>query len=327
MTVIPTAAAPIAPPAPAPAPASPAYLWRNGDLVPWGEANVHASTLGWSTMAAVFEGIKAYRNPLTGDQWGWQFAEHYARFAQSMRLQRMRPEFTPAQLAQASLDLLRANGHAGDTYVRPLAWLSDVSWFTDGLDSRTSIVIITEPFRSHLQSGRAVKTCVSSWIRVGDNQLSPRVKCISNYQNSRLALIEAKQNGFDQPILLNLEGKVTEGPAACLFMVRDGTMVTPSLTSGVLESITRTALIRLGREELGLQVQEREIDRTELYVADELFFCGTGAEMMPIGSIDHFTVGDGGIGPLTRRLEQVFHDVVRGIHPGYADWRTLVRKA
>ena len=122
-------------------------------------------------------------------------------------------------------------------------------------------------------------------------------------------------------IELGLAGKVTEGPASCLFMVRDGVFVTPSLTSGVLESITRTALIRLAREELGMQVQEREIDRTELYVADEMFFCGTGAELMPIGSIDHFQVGSGGVGPLTARLERVFHDVVRGIHPEYGHWR------
>ena len=278
-------------------------------------------------MAAVFEGIKAYANPHTGAQWGWQFAEHYQRFAQSMRLQRMRPEFTPVELADISRELLRANGHTGDTYIRPLAWLSDVTWFTDGESSRTSIVIITEPFTSHLRTGRTVKSCISTWIRVGDNQLSPRVKCISNYQNSRLALIEAKRNGFDQPILLNQAGKVTEGPASCLFLVRDGVMITPSLTSGVLESITRTALIRLCREELGLTVQERDVDRTELYVADEIFFCGTGAEMLPVSSIDHFQVGDGGVGPLTSRLEKVFHDVVRGIHPGYSNWRTPVSHA
>ena len=328
MTVIPTAATPH--PAPVITHAEedqPAYLWRDGHILPWAEANVHASSLGWSTMAAVFEGIKAYANPHTGAQWGWQFAEHYQRFAQSMRLQRMRPEFTPVELAGISRELLRANGHTGDTYIRPLAWLSDVTWFTDGESSRTSIVIITEPFSSHLRTGRTVTSCISTWIRVGDNQLSPRVKCISNYQNSRLALIEAKRNGFDQPILLNQAGKVTEGPASCLFLVRDGVMITPSLTSGVLESITRTALIRLCREELGLTVQERDVDRTELYVADEIFFCGTGAEMLPVSSIDHFQVGDGGVGPLTSRLEHVFHDVVRGIHPGYSNWRTPVSHA
>ncbi|NBX46456.1 MAG: hypothetical protein EBT22_04450 [Chloroflexi bacterium] len=238
MTVIPTAATPH--PAPVITHAEedhPAYLWRDGHILPWAEANVHASSLGWSTMAAVFEGIKAYANPHTGVQWGWQFAEHYQRFAQSMRLQRMRPEFTPVELADISRELLRANGHTGDTYIRPLAWLSDVTWFTDGESSRTSIVIITEPFSSHLRTGRTVKSCISTWIRVGDNQLSPRVKCISNYQNSRLALIEAKRNGFDQPILLNQAGKVTEGPASCLFLVRDGVMITPSLTSGVLSTV------------------------------------------------------------------------------------------
>lgn len=325
MTVIPTAAAllqqPVVPET------HPTYLWRDGQVIPWSEANVHASGLGWSTMAAVFEGIKAYQNPQTGDQWGWQFHEHFARFAQSMRLQRMRPEFTPDQLVAVSKDLLRANGHTGDTYIRPLAWLSDVTWFTDGLSSRTSIVIITEPFSSHLKTGRVISACVSSWTRIGDNQLSPRVKCISNYQNSRVALIDAKQNGYDQPILLNLAGKVTEGPASCIFIVRDGVLITPSLTSGVLESITRTALLRLAREELGVPTVERDVDRTELYCADEAFFCGTGMEMMPIGSIDHYQVGTGGVGEITGRLEQVFHDVARGLHAGYAHWRSLIPSA
>jgi branched-chain amino acid aminotransferase len=296
----------------------------DGELVPWAEATVHASTLGWSTMGAVFEGIKAYWNAAEGELYGWQFDEHYQRFAMSMRLQRMRPQFTPEQLVAASCELLRANGHRGDTYVRPLAWHADATWFGHLEESRTGIVITTAPFTSILGSGKAVRACVSSWTRVGDNQLSPRVKCISNYQNSRLALLEATLDGYDQPILLNSQGKVTEGPASCIFIVRDGVAITPSLTSGVLESITRTAVLRLCRDELEIPTEEREIDRTELYVADEVFYCGTGAEIMPVGAVDHFRVGSGGPGPITTKIERLFHDVVRGRHPGYASWRTPI---
>jgi branched-chain amino acid aminotransferase len=296
----------------------------DGELVPWERATVHASTLGWSTMGAVFEGIKAYWNADEGELYGWQFQEHYRRFAQSMRLQRMRPQFSAAQLVQASCDLLRANQCRGDTYVRPLAWHADATWFGDMEDSRTGIVITTAPFTSVLGSGKVIRACVSSWARVGDNQLSPRIKCISNYQNSRMALLEAVLDGYDQPILLNSAGKVTEGPASCIFIVRDGVAITPSLTSGVLESITRTAILRFCRDELGIPTQEREIDRTELYVADEVFFCGTGAEVTPVGWVDHYQVGDGGIGPITQRIERLFHDVVRGRHPGYAFWRTPI---
>lgn len=302
-------------------PTTPAYLWMDGLIVPWEQATVHASRLGWSTIGAVFEGIKAYWNAEQGELYGWQFAEHYERFAMSMRMERMRPEFTPEQLVHASCDLLRANGCREDTYVRPLAWHPDATWFGHMEDSRTGIVITTAPFTSVLGGGKAIRTCVSSWTRVGDNQLSPRIKCISNYQNSRMALLEATLDGFDQPILLNAQGKVTEGPASCLFIVRDGVAITPSLTSGVLESITRTAILQLCRDELGIPTQEREIDRTELYIADEVFFCGTGAEITPVGEVDHYTVGNGGVGPLTTRIEQLFHEVVRGQHPKYGFWR------
>ncbi len=300
------------------------YMWVDGELVSWEQATVHASTLGWSTMGAVFEGIKAYWNEEEGELFGWQFLEHYQRFAQSMRLERMQPHFTPEQLVEASCALLRANECRGDTYVRPLAWHAEATWFGTLEDSRTGIVIGTAPFASVLGSGKAIRACVSSWTRVGDNQLSPRIKCISNYQNSRMALLEATLNGFDQPILLNSQGKVTEGPASCLFIVRDGVAITPSLTSGVLESITRTAVLRLCRDDLGIGAEEREIDRTELYVADEVFFCGTGAEITPVGSVDHYQVGDGGIGPLTQRIERLFEAVVRGRPHGYGFWRTPI---
>lgn len=308
-------------------PAHPRYLWMDGEIVPWEQATIHASHLGWSTMGAVFEGIKAYWNAEQGELYGWQFAEHYDRFAMSMRMQRMRPEFSAEQLVEASCALLRANEYRADTYVRPLAWHADATWFGHLEESRTGIVITTAPFTTILGTGRAVKACVSSWTRVGDNQLSPRIKCISNYQNSRMALLEATLNGFDQPILLNSQGKVTEGPASCVFMVRNGVAITPSLTSGVLESITRTAILRLCRDELGIPTQEREIDRTELYIADEVFYCGTGAEIMPVSSVDHYTVGNGSVGPITARLDQVFHRVIRGRAPGYDFWRLPIYAA
>jgi branched-chain amino acid aminotransferase len=306
------------------APQTPKFLWMDGRLVPWEEASVHPSRLGWSTIGAVFEGIKAYWNEADQELYGWQFAEHYARFQQSMRFERMRPDFTPAQLVEASGELLRANGCRSDTYVRPLAWHPDVTWFGHHEESRTGIVITTAPFASILGSGKTVRTCVSTWTRVGDNQLSPRVKCLSNYQNSRKALLEAVLDGYDQPIILNALGKVTEGPASCVFLVRDGVVITPALTSGILESITRTAVLRLCKEELGIPTLEREVDRTELYVADELFFCGTGAEIMPISEVDHYVAGDGGVGEITGKIEKVFHEVVRGRHPGYGEWRIPV---
>src|SRR5439155_1835415 len=206
--------------------------------------------------------------------YAYQFREHYARFARSMKLQRMEPRWSPEDLIQATLDLVRANGAREDTYISPLAYLGDSTFYGTQTESSTHVRIIAHPFESGLGTGRTTRACVSSWTRISDNVLSPRVKCISNYQNSRLAAIEAKMNGYDQPILLNHQGKVAEGGASCLFLVRDGIAITPSVTSGILESITRATILRLCREALGIPTEEREVDRTELYVADEVFFFG-----------------------------------------------------
>lgn len=300
------------------------FVWIDGKLVPWDDATVHVTALGWSTMSGVFEGIKAYWNPDEGQLYGLQFREHYARLARSMKLMRMQTPFTVDELCRASTELLRANGCRQDSYVRPLAYFADVTWFGPLRGERASIVIHTAPFASTLGSGRTVRACISSWTRVGDNQLSPRIKCISNYQNSRMALVEALQNGYDQPILLNAQGKVTEGPSSCLFIVRDGVAITPAITAGILESVTRATLLRLCQETWRIPVQERDVDRTELYVADEAFFCGTGAEIIPIAEIDQYVVGDGAIGPITRRIEAAYHDMVRGREEGHAQFRTPI---
>jgi branched-chain amino acid aminotransferase len=152
--------------------------------------------------------------------------------------------------------------------------------------------------------------------------MPPRVKNIANYRNSNLAMAEAKIDGYDTALILNTEGRIAEGPGSCVMLVRDGVLVTPSTTDSILESITRSSVIELARRELGLEVIERAVDRTELYIADEVFMVGTAAEILAIGSIDHYTVGDGAIGPVTTRLEQLFHDVVRGKKPEYHHWLT-----
>jgi branched-chain amino acid aminotransferase len=153
--------------------------------------------------------------------------------------------------------------------------------------------------------------------------MPPRIKCLSNYQNSRIALMEAKRHGYDSPILLNDRGKVTEGPASCVFVVRDGVAITPSTSSGILESVTRRTVLEMCRDELGIPTEEREMDRSELYVADEAFFCGTGAEIQAISEVDGYRIGTGAIGPVTQRIERHFHDLVRG-RTGHASYRIAV---
>jgi branched-chain amino acid aminotransferase len=299
------------------------YLWWNGKLVPWGEAKVHVTVLGWSTLGAVFEGIKAYWNEQQQELYALQFAEHYDRFLDSMRLQRMALRWSARELVEASVELLRANEIKRDAYVRPIAYFGEATWFSTCAESSTDVLIWTTPFQPVLGSGRTFKACVSSWTRLNDNMMSPRIKCISNYQNSRTALIEANRHGYDFPILLNDRHKVTEGPAACLFIVRDGVAITPAITSGILESVTRRTLLQMCPEDLGIPTEEREVDRTELYVADEVFFCGTGAEIQPVVEVDGYQVGGGEIGPITRRIETAYHEMVRG-RSRHAHWRTPV---
>jgi branched-chain amino acid aminotransferase len=221
--------------------------------------------------------------------------------------------------------LLRANGTHEDTYIRPLAYAADTSgkrFAQLGYDA--ALLINTTPMASHLRTGLTQVARVSSWRRISEDVMPPRVKNLSNYRNSQLAAIEARLDGYDTGILLNHQGKVSEGPGACVMLVKGEQIVTPDLGSGILESITRDALIILAREVLGLTVVEREVDRTELYLADEVFTCGTAAEITPIVNIDKYHVGGGAIGPVTLALEAALDNVLRGRDPRYAHWRTPV---
>jgi branched-chain amino acid aminotransferase len=185
-------------------------------------------------------------------------------------------------------------------------------------------LVNTHPMPSHLKTGLTQAAKVSSWRRISEDVMPPRVKNFSNYRNSQLASIEARADGYDTEFLLNQQGKVSEGPGACIMLVSGGKVITPDVGSGILESITRDALIVLAREVLGLEVIERAVDRTELYIADEIFTCGTAAEITPIVSVDKFAVGNGAIGEVTSALERVFDDVLRGRDARYAHWRTPV---
>jgi branched-chain amino acid aminotransferase len=302
----------------------PTYLWWNGRQVRWEEATVHVTELGWSTVGAVFEGIRAYWNEEAGEAFVFRLREHLERLSRSMKLVRLEQKYSIDELAAAILQLLRDNECREDTYINPVAYRGSGPRSFSGFSPDSQMFIATRPMPSHLLTGKTVKARVSSWRRISDDVMPPRVKNISNYRNSQLASMEAALDGYDVAILLNAQGKVAEGPGACLMLVRDGKLITPDITSSILESITRDALIQLARDELGLVVEERTVDRTELYIADEVFLCGTAAEITPIVEIDHYEIGEGTIGPITRRLEQLFHDVLRGRDPRRAEWRTPV---
>lgn len=301
---------------------NPSYVWVDGKLVRWDEATIHITTLGTAGVSLVYEGIRAYWNADSRQLFVWQLDEHLARFEQSMRLTRMRQTIPTSEIRAGVLALLRANQCAEDVYIRPFAFVE--STYYSGVSNDQARIVVNSMPNPVPTRNRALHACVSSWWRITDNVMPPRVKASSNYLNSRYAMEEAKRNGYDVALILNPNGKVTEAPGACLMIVRDGKIVTPPVTSGILESITRATIIRLCREVLQIEVIEREVDRTELYVANEAFLCGTGTEITPIASVDRFTLGDGNIGAITQRIATLFQNLARGIDPRYAEWRTPV---
>jgi branched-chain amino acid aminotransferase len=303
----------------------PEYVWWNGEQRRWEDCTVHVTELGWSTVGAVFEGIRAYAGDNPDELYIFRLNEHLERLERSMKLVRLKIDYSRQELTDATLRLLRANRINEDTYIRPLAYAADTSgkrFAQIGFDA--ALLINTHPMASHLKTGLTQSAKVSSWRRISEDVMPPRVKNISNYRNSQLASIEARGDGYDTAFLLNHHGRVSEGPGACVMMVAGGKLITPDVGSGILESITRDALIVLAREVLGLEVIEREVDRTELYLAEEVFTCGTAAEITPIVGIDKFAIGRGEIGEVTRALETVFEDVLRGRDQRYDHWRTPV---
>lgn len=304
----------------------PNYIWLNGELVPWNDATVHITEIAVPMIAAVFEGIRGYWNQDQGDLNIIGLDEHLNRLDRSRKFMRLAPLYDKQALRQAVFDLLSANEAWQNTYIRILVYFTGAGLFSSANEPMTHYLINSKNFDSDLMNGKLCDACVSSWRRIGVQMLAPQVKAVSNYLNSRLAAMEAKRNGYDDAaILLNEGGKVSEGPGECIFLVRDSVVVTPDIASGILESITRALIIQLCKEVLNVPVEERQVERSELYFADEMFFAGTSSEIRPIGSVDHYQVGDGRIGPITAQLQHLYHDLVYGIDPRFESWRTVIR--
>ena len=304
----------------------PSYVWMSGELVAWDDALVHASTLGWSAISMVFEGIRGYWNAEEEQLNIFHLELHIERLLRSMKVMRMTSPWSVDELKREIVRLVQANEFRDNIYVQPLAYFggSTTPGYLPVSERHGDITIFNRQIGSVLGSGGVTSCGVSSWTRISDNVMPPRVKAIANYQNSRYVADESSRHGYDFGIILNPQGKVAEISYACLYIIRDGVAITPPVTAGVLESITRDVVMRLFRDELGVPVVERDIDRTELYIADEVFICGTGAELQAVGSVDGYKIGDGGIGPLVMRMEQLFHDIVRGKDARYPEWRTGV---
>jgi branched-chain amino acid aminotransferase len=297
------------------------YAWMNGQFIPWDEAKVHIASSCVTEGSSVFEGIRAYWNPSQEQLYLFKTEEHLHRLYQSARMMRMAPQYAPAELETICVELMSRNEYHEDVHIRPAIYFGlgqGLFCYTpDKID--TGVAITAVPRKSRLGSGTGLHVCVSSWTRISDRDVPPRIKISANYHNGRLAAVQADVHGYDGAILLDGRGKVAEGPVACLFIVRDGVVITPPVTGGILESITRTTIVELLQRELSIPVAEREVDRTELYVAEEAFFCGTAMEIAPILSIDRYAVGEGRIGDITARVERLYERVVRGEESRYRD--------
>jgi branched-chain amino acid aminotransferase len=297
------------------------YLYLNGQLVPYADARIHVQSTAVKYGGSVFEGLRAYWNPAHEELYVFRLEEHIDRLFASMRLMRMEHSLTREELTRSILDVLRKNQVREDVHIRQTAFLDD-----DGdLDARgpVGLAVDARPRKATTKAG--IAACVSSWTRIADGSMPPRIKCSANYQNGRLATLEAKTNGYDSALLLNARGKVAEAPGACCFVVRGGVPITPPVTADILESVTRTTLLELFRTELGQAPTERDIDRTELYVSDEAFLCGSGWEITPVLSIDRMPLGNGREpGPVTQGIQACYFAVVRGEKPAYRRWLTPV---
>jgi branched-chain amino acid aminotransferase len=295
-----------------------------GEYIPLAEAKVGVLTHGFSYGTGCFEGIRGYYNAEQEQLFLFRLTEHYTRLRQSAHILLIDIPQNEEALGEITKECVRRSGLRTDVYVRPSAYKSSEIIGVRLHNLEDDLYITVQPFGNYIDIDRALRAGVSSWRRVDDNMIPARAKVTGGYINSAFAKTEALLNGFDEAIMLTADGHVSEGSAENLFMLRKGVLYTPPVTDNLLEGITRDTIITLVREDLGVPVVERQIDRTELYVADEVLLCGTGAQIAPVGSVDHRKIGNGEVGELGRRLQQLYFDVVRGKVAKYAHWCTPV---
>ena len=296
----------------------PAWAFLDGKILPYAEASIGLLTHALHYGTGLFAGVRAYWNDEEKQLFVFRPEDHFRRFRDSARLLRMDLPYSVEALTRGVIDLLRRENYEQDVYIRPLAFYGDESLGVrlHGMTARVGIVALPMRF---LDRREGAHICFSSWRRVSDNTIPPRGKLAGSYVNSALAKTDAVLAGFDETLMLNEAGHVCEGSVENIFIVRRGEVVTPAITDDVLEGITRSTLIQLATE-LGHAVVERSIDRTEVYLADEAFFCGTGIQLTPITRVDHRLIGDGVPGPITSALRDLFFEVVRGQSAHHQEW-------
>ncbi len=302
-----------------------ALAFFRGNVVPLSEAKVSVTTHALHYGTAVFEGIRGNWNAEQDTLYVFRMREHYERFLQGCRIMMLDIPYDVDELCAITIDLLQRCGYKEDLYIRPLAYKSEERVANLKLqDLGSDFTLIVVPFGAYIEAEGAIRCCTSSWRRVDDTIIPPRVKISGHYVNSILAKTEATLSGFDEAIMLTQGGNVSEGSGENLFLVSKGVLHTPPVADNNLTGITRDSAMRIATDEMGLDIVEREIRRSELYLADEIFLTGTAAHITPVGELDMRPIGAGGIGDITHRISDMYLSIIRGDNPKYLDWCTAV---
>lgn len=301
-------------------PVLPKYAYFRGAIVPYSEAKVSVLTHALNYGTAVFGGMRAYWNSTEEQLYIFRPLDHFKRFLNSAKLLLMDFDLSPGDLTRLTIELLKAENYHCNVYMRPLAYKSDeiIGVKLHGLHNEISIVAI--PFELYISNDTSAHVTFSSWRRIDDNMIPARGKISGAYANSSFIKTDAVRAGFDEALVLTQDGHLSEGSAMNVFIVRDGVAITPPVTDNILEGITRRSAIELLEAEVGVKVVERPIDRTEVYLCDELFMTGTAAQVTAVTQVDHRPIGSGVMGPITTQLRKAFDNVVYGRDPKYRHW-------
>lgn len=302
----------------------PKHVFFEGKIVPFEDAKISVATHALHYGTGVFAGIRGYWNDEKKKLFIFRPYDHYRRLLNSGRMMNMSIPYDEESLIQLTLDLVRKEGWQTDIYIRPLVYKADLGIGVRLHDLKDELTIFSMPFKMYVKNDTNAHATISSWRRLDDNMIPARGKVSGAYANSALIKTDAAFSGFDEALVLNQNGHISEGSAMNILMLRDGELITPPVTDNILEGITRKTAMELAKNELGLPIVERSIDRTELFVCDELFLTGSAAQIVAITKVDHRQVGNGKMGPVAEKIREMFDDVVRGNNPKYEHWNVEV---
>lgn len=296
------------------------YYFMNGEFVEAEKAFIPVRTHAFLYGTAVFEGIRAYWNAGEKQLYVFRAKEHYERLHRSGKIMYMECPYSVEELCNITKKLMAKNEYKQDAYMRPTLYKSAQKVGPGLFDNEDSFMIVSNKMGDYIDTSKGLKVCVSSWRRNSDNAIPPCAKVAGGYANAALIKTEAHNAGFDDAVVLDEAGQVTEGSAMNLFLVQDGKLITTRKTDNILVGVTRNTIIEIAKNEFGIETEERAINRTELYISDEAFYCGTGAQISPITSIDNRKIGDGKVGPVAAKLQKLYFDVVKGKVAKYKHW-------